>query len=163
MRDNEDTEEDESYNYISNIVPEYDDPCTLTITFRSLFLGTLFNILLATCNSILAFRTSPFVIPSSVAVLLSYPFAIFLSKCIPKSFRLFSIELNPGPFTIKEHVIISIIASAGGGVAYGVDNVVVQKFSKFMGNSQVNLWNSLAFVMSVQLVGFGMAVRFKTG
>jgi hypothetical protein len=40
--------------------------------------------------------------------------------------------MNPGPFTVKEHVLVSIIASAGGGVAYGVENVVVQKFSNFM-------------------------------
>ena len=42
-------------------------------------------------------------------------------------------------------------------MAYGVDNVVVQRFNNFMGNRDITFWNSLGFVMSVQLVGFGMA------
>jgi OPT oligopeptide transporter protein len=33
---------------------------------------------------------------------------------------LFGITLNPGPFTIKEHVIITIMASVNSGSAYAV-------------------------------------------
>jgi OPT oligopeptide transporter protein len=33
---------------------------------------------------------------------------------------LFGISLNPGPFTIKEHVIITIMANVGSGPAYAV-------------------------------------------
>ena len=146
---------------ISQIVPTTDDPRLPSLTFRVLVLGTSWNILLAAANSIFMFRSQVFWIPSTLAVLLSYPMGISLAKFLPsKPIRtLFGFEftMNPGPFTIKEHMLIYIIASAGSGLAYGVDNVVVQKFQRYMGNSDINLWNSLAFVMSVQLLGFGIA------
>ena len=88
---------------------------------------------------------------ATVAVLLSYPMGIFMAKTLPRGF------FNPGPFSVKEHVLIYIIANAGAGLAYGVDNVVVQKYKEFMGNNEINFWNSICFVLSVQLIGFGMA------
>lgn len=36
-------------------------------------------------------------------------------------------ELNPGPFTIKEHVLVTIMASVGAQTAYATDIVAVQK------------------------------------
>jgi OPT oligopeptide transporter protein len=33
---------------------------------------------------------------------------------------LVGISLNPGPFTIKEHVIVTLIATAGGPAGYAV-------------------------------------------
>ncbi len=33
---------------------------------------------------------------------------------------IFGVSLNPGPFTIKEHVIITIMASVGAQSAYAV-------------------------------------------
>jgi hypothetical protein len=120
---------------VSAIVPSTDDPSTPSLSFRVLILGTLWNVLLASVNSIFMFRTNPFAIPSTVATLLSYPMGIMMARTLPsKSYNIgsFSFTLNPGPFSIKEHVLITIIAASGGGVAYGVDNVVVQKFSKFM-------------------------------
>lgn len=36
-------------------------------------------------------------------------------------------ELNPGPFTIKEHVLVTIMATVGAQSAYATDVVAVQK------------------------------------
>lgn len=38
----------------------------------------------------------------------------------------FSFSLNPGPFNIKEHCLIVIIASTGGGSAYATDILAIQ-------------------------------------
>ena len=103
--------------YVSAIVPTTDDPSTPSLSFRVLILGTLWNILLATINSIFMFRTNPFAIPSTVATLLSYPMGIIMATVLPsKEFRIgtYAFSLNPGPFSIKEHVLITIIAAAGG-------------------------------------------------
>jgi hypothetical protein len=35
--------------------------------------------------------------------------------------------LNPGPFTVKEHVLITIMASVGSGSAYATDIIAVQR------------------------------------
>jgi hypothetical protein len=103
--------------YVSAIVPTQDDPSTPSLTARVLFLGTLWNMVLAAANSIFMFRTNPFSIPSTVATLLCYPMGIMMARYLPtKMCKIGSYEftLNPGPFSIKEHVLISIIASSGG-------------------------------------------------
>jgi hypothetical protein len=33
---------------------------------------------------------------------------------------IFSISFNPGPFTIKEHVVVIAMAGVGGGILYSV-------------------------------------------
>ncbi|KAH9245023.1 hypothetical protein BASA81_017524 [Batrachochytrium salamandrivorans] len=66
--------------------------------------------------------------------------------------------LNPGPFTIKEHVLVYMIASAAGGQPYGVENVIGQKFDKFMGDADVTFWNSVLFVITTQMIGYGLSV-----
>jgi hypothetical protein len=40
---------------------------------------------------------------------------------------IFGISLNLGPFTIKEHVLATIMASVGAGSAYATDIVAVQR------------------------------------
>ncbi|KAJ1340548.1 hypothetical protein BSLG_004642 [Batrachochytrium salamandrivorans] len=65
--------------------------------------------------------------------------------------------LNPGPFTIKEHVLVYMIASAAGGQPYGVENVIGQKFDKFMGDADVTFWNSVLFVITTQMIGYGLS------
>jgi hypothetical protein len=59
------------------------------------------------------------------------------AKVMPnKEIRLFgtTMNLNPGPFNVKEHVIIVAMANAsfGGGTGYFCDTVVsLQKFYNF--------------------------------
>lgn len=38
--------------------------------------------------------------------------------------KIFGMALNPGPFTIKEHVIITVMANVGSGSAYAVSHPV---------------------------------------
>lgn len=76
---------------------------------------------------------------------------IFMASTLPRGF------LNPGPFTVKEHVLIFIIAGAAGGLPYGVDNVVGQYASTYMADPAVNIWNSLAWVAVSQMAGYGIA------
>ena len=101
----------------TSIVPKTDDVNVPSFTIRVFILGTLWNILLATGNSILAFRTTPFIIPISVATLLAYPMGILMARVLSKHlYQTFGVQwsFNPGPFSVKEHALITIIASAGG-------------------------------------------------
>jgi hypothetical protein len=52
-------------------------------------------------------------------MLLSLPICNAWARYLP-NISFFGIPLNPGPFTIKEHVIIIVIASVGSGPAYAV-------------------------------------------
>lgn len=118
-----------------SVIPVTDDPNSPSLTFRALVLGTLWCVLLGIPNSILAFRTSTFVIPTFIATLLSYPMGIAMAEWLPYKTidcKILKFNLNSGPFSIKEHVLIAIIAGAGGNIAYGIDNVVAQKSILFM-------------------------------
>jgi hypothetical protein len=52
-------------------------------------------------------------------MLLSLPICKGWARYLP-NISFFGIPLNPGPFTIKEHVIITIMAGIGEGPAYAV-------------------------------------------
>ena len=57
----------------------------------------------------------------TLPMLLSLPICKAWAHYLP-NISVFGIPVNPGPFTIKEHVIITIIimASVGSGPAYAV-------------------------------------------
>ncbi|KNC97645.1 OPT family small oligopeptide transporter [Spizellomyces punctatus DAOM BR117] len=153
-------EEDDVDKAINAVVPTTDDPSAPTFSFRVMVLGTLWCVLLGGANSILAFRTNPFGVTSTVATLLSFPMGKFLARVLPdKSVTVYkwTFSLNPGPFSQKEHVLISIIAGAGAAGAYGLDNVVTQKAELFMGNQSINIWESFAWILASQFIGFGLA------
>jgi hypothetical protein len=46
---------------------------------------------------------------------------------------------------------------AGASVAYGLENVVVQKARYFMGNTNITFLEGLMWVLATQFLGFGMA------
>jgi hypothetical protein len=74
--------------------------------------------------------------------------------------KIFGVSLNPGPFTVKEHVLITIMASVGAGSAYATDIVAVQRVFYSQTRSFAYQW---MVVMSTQLIGFsicGLARRF---
>jgi OPT oligopeptide transporter protein len=54
-----------------------------------------------------------------VPQLLSFPICKAWARYIP-NVTLFGLDVNPGPFTIKEHVIVTIMAGVGAQSAYAV-------------------------------------------
>ncbi|KAJ3002390.1 UNVERIFIED_CONTAM: hypothetical protein HDU68_006258, partial [Siphonaria sp. JEL0065] len=136
--------------HIEFIVPQTDDPNTPAFTFRSVFLGVLFAVLLSFANTALSFRSAPFAISAVVAVIVSYPMGLFLAKILPAG------PLNPGPFSVKEHVLIYIMSSVSGQ-PYGIDNVITQMHPDLMGNTDINFIQSVGFVLVTQFLGYGFS------
>ena len=54
-----------------------------------------------------------------VVQLLSFPIVRLWARIMP-NVKIFGLSLNPGPFTIKEHVLITIMGSVGAASAYAV-------------------------------------------
>ena len=54
-----------------------------------------------------------------VAQLLSFPLGRLWARFMP-NVKVFGIAINPGPFTVKEHVLITIMANVGYQSAYAV-------------------------------------------
>ena len=64
-----------------------------------------------------------------ITLLLSLPIAKAWSRCVPKA-TIFGVDLNPGPLTVKEHVIIGVMSSVGAGSAYAVSlNFLIGQFA----------------------------------
>jgi OPT family oligopeptide transporter len=94
-----------------------------------------------------------------VAQLVSFPLGRILALIVPKK-KVFGLQLNPGPFTVKEHVLVTIMATVGAFSAYATDIVAVQRVFY---NQQFNFSYQWMLVMSTQLIGFsvgGIAKRF---
>ncbi|KAI9340546.1 OPT oligopeptide transporter protein-domain-containing protein [Obelidium mucronatum] len=136
---------------INFIVPQTDDPSTPAFTVRSVVLGTIFCVLLSFINTLLTFRSNAFAIGANIAVILAYPIGLAWAALLPKGNI-----INPGPFTMKEHVLIFVMASCTG-LPYGLDNVVVQAMPQLMGNESITFIQSWAFVFVTQFIGYGMS------
>jgi uncharacterized oligopeptide transporter (OPT) family protein len=96
------------------LMPVTDDPFLPSLTLRVLVIGSIWCMFLSVANTIFSFRTTTFEIPSILAAILGYPMGIFMSRVIPKkTFHLWGrrLELNNGDFSVKEHVLVYIIAS----------------------------------------------------
>jgi len=80
-----------------------------------------------------------------------------MARVLPtREFNVFGwkFTMNPGPFNVKEHVLVTIIANCGAGTAYAVDIIVIQRvFYK----QDFGFVANLLLILTTQLVGYGMA------
>ncbi|KAH8885598.1 OPT oligopeptide transporter [Thozetella sp. PMI_491] len=101
---------------VRNVVSFEDDPTLPVITFRSVFLATIFCIIGSIVSQISYFRTTTADFPVFFVILASAPLGRLLARVLPDykvPLGQWSFSLNPGPFSVKEHAIIGIAANAG--------------------------------------------------
>ncbi|KAH9059645.1 small oligopeptide transporter [Lactarius vividus] len=152
--------EDESpYPEVRSAVANTDDPTMPSSTFRAWVIGIMWAILIPGVNQFFFFRYPSVTITQIVPQLLSFPICKAWARYFP-NVKIFGVEVNPGPFTIKEHVIVTIMAGVGAQSAYATDIVAVQKVFY---NQHTNFGYQWLLVMSTQLIGFsigGICKRF---
>lgn len=139
-------------------VESTDDPNESSLTFRVFILGIFWSIAVSAINQILWFKPSPIQITSIVIQLLSYFAGMFLARVIPsKIIKLpyFGVlDTNPGPYTKKEHVLITLFANAGYGGAYAIDILTIQRLYY---QQRFSAGYSILLILTTQLVGYGLA------
>ncbi|KAJ3313392.1 hypothetical protein HDV04_002199 [Boothiomyces sp. JEL0838] len=145
---------DLAMDFTAGVVSTDDNVNIPALTIRAIFISTLFAIPLTAINTVASFRNNPYSIPSTIANILAYPIGVFFAASLP-DVSVFGASLNPGPFSVKEHVLINTIVSAASATYYGIDNVIAQKL--FFNDKNVNILNSLVFVALVQFLGYGLA------
>ncbi|KAL3515453.1 hypothetical protein ACH5RR_022355 [Cinchona calisaya] len=160
-----DEEEDDSpIEEVRLTVTNYDDPTLPVWTFRMWFLGLLSCVLLSFLNQFFSYRTEPLIISQITVQVASLPIGRFMAAVLPeRKFRipgfgprLFS--LNPGPFSMKEHVLITIFANAGSafgsGSAYavGIVNIIIAFYKR-----KISFLASWLLVITTQVLGYGWA------
>jgi OPT oligopeptide transporter protein len=85
-------------------------------------------------------------------------FLAFILPITPYRFPRFlggtEFSLNPGPWNIKEHVLVYIMANVAVGPAFAVNaSVVAEVYYKI----KYDFWFDLTLVLATQLTGFGLA------
>ncbi|KAH0716485.1 hypothetical protein KY290_006839 [Solanum tuberosum] len=148
---------------VALVVPETDDPTLPVMTFRAWFLGLSSCTILIFLNTFFIYRTQPLTISAILMQIAVLPIGKFMAATLPKkNFALFgrwgSFSLNPGPFNIKEHVVITVMAncgvSIGGGDAYSIGAITVMRAYY---NQSVSFLCSLIIVLTTQILGYGWA------
>ncbi|KAF8090629.1 hypothetical protein N665_0471s0024 [Sinapis alba] len=145
-------------------VTNTDDHTLPVWTFRMWFLGLISCALLSFLNQFFSYRTEPLVITQITVQVATLPIGHFLAKVLPKTrfgipgFGSTRFSLNPGPFNMKEHVLISIFANAGSafgsGSAYAVGIVTIIKAFYHKNISFIAGW---LLIITTQVLGYGWA------
>ncbi|KAG8969004.1 hypothetical protein FRC03_004971 [Tulasnella sp. 419] len=159
-----DEEEDSPFPEVRASVSNTDDPEMPALTFRMWAMGLPLCLISSCANTFFIFRyPAPFIAPL-ILLLIAYPLGKFLAYTlplttwtIPKRIPFiggYEFSLNPGPFNIKEHGLIYIMANASITPAYGLNVIVVSE--KYYG-FHLGLGFSFAFILATQLTGFGLA------
>lgn len=154
-------EDDSPYAEVRASVPSCDDPSMPQNTIRMWVLGMIFNTIGSALNLLFSLHSPQIILTTLVTSILAWPIGMAWAKLLP-NIKIFGAPLNPGPFNIKEHAIIVIMAnvSFGGGAAYASDILLSQ--NKFY-NQDFGWGFDLLAIWSTQCIGFalgGMARRF---
>ncbi|KAL5719026.1 OPT superfamily [Ranunculus cassubicifolius] len=155
-------EENSPVKQVALTVSTADDPTLPVLTFRMWVLGTLSCVLLSFLNQFFWYRKEPLTITAISAQIAVVPLGHLMASTITK--RIFfkgtkwEFTLNPGPFNVKEHVLITIFANSGAGTVYAIHIVTAVKvFYK----KELTFIVSLLVVMTTQVLGFGWAGIFR--
>ncbi|CCF50911.1 hypothetical protein NDA11_005777 [Ustilago hordei] len=157
----DDLEEDSPYPEVRAAVSNVDDPSMPVMTFRTWLLGMLFTIVIPGVNQLLSYRYPTVTITSFVAQLLAYPMGCFMARLLPtKVFKtpFGSFTLNPGPFNVKEHTVITVMSNVTYQRAYASNVSAVQRITY---GFDWGFGYIILLVLSSQLIGFSMAGFFR--
>ncbi|KXS11301.1 oligopeptide transporter 4 [Gonapodya prolifera JEL478] len=139
-------------------VPETDDPSMPCWSFRSVVLGVVWAVVVAGVNQYFWFTSTPIVLGQIACALLAFFMGKAMEYTLPdyrvKVPYLGEFSLNPGPFNMKEHALITIFANAGFQSAYATDILGIQRlfYKQNFGPAY-----GILLILTTQIAGYGMA------
>ncbi|GAA6003702.1 hypothetical protein JCM10207_003554 [Rhodosporidiobolus poonsookiae] len=142
-----DEDVDSAMAMVRKVVPESDDPTLPTLTFRVWLLGTVLCVFGAAVSQLFFFKSNAPSFSSFFVILISFPLGKWMDRLLPDN-------LNPGPFSKKEHLLIGILAGSGASAAYAGEIVAVQSLYY---KSDLGAFGGLLLLLSTQLIGFGLS------
>ena len=104
----------------------------LPIILPGVLIAHILHPLYSSANMFFNFRQPAPAIAPNVIVLAAYPFGKFLAYSLPITTYRFprwmggkEFSLNPGPWNIKEHACVYMMANVAAGAPYAINAVVV--------------------------------------
>jgi OPT family small oligopeptide transporter len=152
-----DFDDESPYPEVRAAVSSVDDPLMPVNTFRMWLLGCLYAIVISGLNQLFAMRYPSIFITGIVAQLTALPLGKGLEFILPtRSIRIAgkSLSLNPGPFNIKEHVCITVMANISLYGAYATDIIATQKIFY---QQETSYAYTILLALSTQIIGFALA------
>lgn len=149
---------DDPLTLVKRAVPETDDPSLPALTLRVVVIGSFFAVLGAAVAQLFFYKSNSPGFSSYFVILVSLPVGRWLARRVPNRTVYIplvgGVELNPGDFSIKEHLLIAVIASSGAHSAYASDilNIQILFF-----HTRMTTIPSILLLLSTQCLGFGMA------
>ena len=77
------------------------------MTIRTWVMGLIWAVFIPGLNQFFSFRYPSVAIKSIVPLLLTFPLGNLWAAYVPRK-RVLGVSLNPGPFSMKEHVLITV-------------------------------------------------------
>ncbi|KAL5575804.1 hypothetical protein UlMin_017503 [Ulmus minor] len=161
--ENSDEINDSPIEQVRLTVPITDDPSLPCLTFRTWLLGIVSCALLAFLNQFFGYRQNALYISSVSAQIVVLPIGMLMAAKLPnKMIRIpatkWSFSMNPGPFNLKEHVLITIFANSGSNSVYAVNIITIVKAFYHRG---IHLMAALLLTQTTQMLGYGWAGLFR--
>ncbi|KAH7426103.1 hypothetical protein KP509_11G084900 [Ceratopteris richardii] len=149
-------------------VAETDDASLPVWTVRMWVLGIASCTFLAFINQLFQYRSEPMKITALSATLAALPLGHAMAFLLPdytvwlripfRACRPLTFSLNPGPFNVKEHVLIAIFANAGNAFGYGgAFALEMVNLAKIFFGMRITFYVGLVLVLSSQMIGYGWA------
>ncbi len=150
-----DIADDSPFPEVRAAVPSTDDPSTPQNTWRMWVLGLVFCSIGSALNTLFSMHSPSFTITTLVSSLFAWPIGRLWQYIMP-DVTFLGMPVNPGPFNIKEHTLITIMAnvSFGGGAAYITDILVAM--NNFYGVNFGWGFNIVAGI-ATQVIGYSFA------
>ncbi|KAL3643307.1 OPT superfamily [Castilleja foliolosa] len=144
-------------------VPITDDPTLPCLTFRTWVLGIISCAALSFLNQFFGYRQNTLSVTSVSAQILVLPLGKLMAASLPtKAIHVpgtkWSFSLNPGPFNLKEHCLITIFANAGSNSVYAVNIITIVKAFY---HRRLNPVAAMLLTHTTQMLGYGWAGIFR--
>ncbi|KAL0353333.1 UNVERIFIED_CONTAM: Oligopeptide transporter 5 [Sesamum angustifolium] len=159
----EDEVNDSPIEEVRLTVPITDDPTLPCLTFRTWVLGIVSCAALAFLNQFFGYRQNAISVTSVSAQILVLPLGKLMAASLPRTAvkvpgMKWSFSMNPGPFNLKEHCLITIFANAGSSGVYAVSIVTIVKAFY---HRQLDPAAAVLLIHSTQMLGYGWAGIFR--
>ncbi|PWN91992.1 OPT superfamily oligopeptide transporter [Acaromyces ingoldii] len=140
-----------------------EEPSVGCETLRAYCIGSLVALVGTAANVWFQARQPNIYISSFIALVLAHPLGRLWEVAVPqKTIRLpfgYCFQLNPGTWSIKEHTIVTVMATISLPSATAIDILAAIKLPVFFNDSRLgnDIFFQILVVLSTQLMGIGLA------
>ncbi|KJZ71897.1 hypothetical protein HIM_08742 [Hirsutella minnesotensis 3608] len=151
------------YAEVRAVVDNHDDPSTPVSTIRAWTLGCLFSVFLSFVNQLFSIRQPAIKFDTNIAQLLAFPLGKAWERWMPKyemtiPFTGHKVNLNPGRFNKKEHMLIAIMANTSRSLPYTNYIIWTQVLPQYFNQQYArNFGYMISNAFATNFIGYGLA------